>query len=71
MNKYKGKVIDLEEEQDKPALITPEITRCVNCNAFLTSKDKEFYTDLCEGCAWDETGGLIDDDPEQELDFDN
>ena len=73
---YDGKTIDLDAEEyglltEEECFIPPEEYRCACCNCFLTQKETDLYGDLCEDCAWEETGGLIDDNPEEELNFEN
>lgn len=72
------KKLDLEEEyanleaelpeQDYPEPVDNLSTMyCAHCGARMTRVEWEEYEDSCEECVWNDTSGLIDDDPEAEI----
>lgn len=66
MTKYKDDVgeLDVEESQDWDQLSSH---CCSQCGARMTKSEYEEFEGECGECVYEDTAGLIDDDPEQEL----
>lgn len=44
---------------------------CISCGARLTKAEHEEFEDQCHDCIWAETYGIIDDNPNEEVDPDD
>lgn len=61
------KALEWEEEHQEPIDNLSQHS-CSACGARLTKAEWEEYEDTCTQCMWEDTSGIIDDNPEEELD---
>lgn len=61
-------MLEDEDEDINQTYDNLSLKYCAGCGARMTKDEEEEFEDRCHQCVWEETSGLIDDNPYSPVD---